>query len=284
MTLCDVGSIATRQGGVVSRAQLLRLGWSVQEIKTAVRARRLIPLYRGVYAVGHVALTDHGIARAAFLAAGPHAVISRHTATPLWTLTPSMPAVQDVTLLRGDRRSRAGLNVHHAQTLEIRYLDGIPVTSPRQTLADLNWPEALTRDALAKRLITPADVPAGADNTRSRLERGMLKLVRRAGLPEPLLNHRIGPYTVDFFWPDYGLVVETDGWATHGYRAAFERDRARDAHLAAAGLAVLRITERRLVREPYRVVAQIAQAAAARAPSASKSSVYGWSVASATGS
>ena len=126
-------------------------------------------------------------------------------------------------------------------------------------------------------------MPAGIDDTRSRLERRLLALVRRAGLPEPLVNHRIGPYTVDFFWPAFNLVVETDGWATHGYRAAFERDRARDAHLAAAGITVLRITERRLTREPVRVIATIAQAAAARAPSASKSSVYGWPVASATG-
>jgi very-short-patch-repair endonuclease len=158
------------------------------------------------------------------------------------------------------------------------------VTSPRQTLADLGWPEAVTREALARRLIRPEDVPGGGDNTRSRLERRLRALIRAAGLPQPLTNHRIGPYTVDFFWPELNLVAETDGWATHGYRAAFERDRERDAHLAAAGLTVMRITERRLTREPLRVVATIAQAAAARAPSASNSSVYGWSVASATGS
>ena len=39
----------------------------------------------------------------------------------------------------------------------------------------------------------------------------MLALLRNAGLPEPLVNRRIGPYVVDFAWPRLGLVVETDG-------------------------------------------------------------------------
>ena len=78
------------------------------------------------------------------------------------------------------------------------------------------------------------------------------------------------------------MAVETDGWATHGRRAGFEDDRARDAALLAAGWRVLRVTYRRLRREPVLVAAQLA-AVLAQAASASNSSVYGWSVASATG-
>ena len=80
------------------------------------------------------------------------------------------------------------------------------------------------------------------------------------------------------------MAVETDGWATHGRRQAFEDDRARDAFLLAAGWRVLRVTYRRLKHHPTLVAAQLAAVLAqAAAPSASNSSVYGWSVASATG-
>lgn len=46
------------------------------------------------------------------------------------------------------------------------------------------------------------------------------------------------------------MIVETDGHETHGTRAAFERDRARDARLQAAGYRVLRFTYRQILREP----------------------------------
>jgi very-short-patch-repair endonuclease len=45
-------------------------------------------------------------------------------------------------------------------------------------------------------------------------------------------------------------VVELDGFAFHRTRAAFERDRARDAALQLAGFRVLRITHKRLLDEP----------------------------------
>jgi very-short-patch-repair endonuclease len=57
-------------------------------------------------------------------------------------------------------------------------------------------------------------------------------------------------------------VVDVDGYAYHGTRAAFERDRARDAELQAAGYRVIRVTWRQLVDEPEAVIARIAQALA----------------------
>ena len=67
------------------------------------------------------------------------------------------------------------------------------------------------------------------------------------GLPEPLVNHALivpdhGHCEVDFYWPKQRLIVETDGWSAHGSRAAFAKDRARDAALQAAGYRVVRFT------------------------------------------
>jgi very-short-patch-repair endonuclease len=56
------------------------------------------------------------------------------------------------------------------------------------------------------------------------------------------------------------LIVEVDGYATHGDRAAFESDRRRDQILTAAGFRVIRITWRQLTEQPYEVIARLAVA------------------------
>jgi very-short-patch-repair endonuclease len=60
------------------------------------------------------------------------------------------------------------------------------------------------------------------------------------------------------------VIVEVDGFAFHNTRAAFERDRASDRALQAAGYVVLRITWRQLVDEPEAVIAAVATALAQR--------------------
>jgi hypothetical protein len=98
--------------------------------------------------------------------------------------------------------------------------------------------------------------------TRSELERRFRALCRRAGLPRPLSNVEVAdadnhPHEVDFYFPAYGLIVETDGWRDHGTRIAFERDRAKDAALVAAGHIVLRFTKRQIFEDPDTVAARV---------------------------
>jgi hypothetical protein len=83
--------------------------------------------------------------------------------------------------------------------------------------------------------------------TKSQWEIRMLGLVSGAGLPEPLVNEPFdapdyGECKPDFHWPAQRLIVETDGFDSHGTRAAFESDRAKDADLTAAGYRVVRFT------------------------------------------
>ena len=60
-----LAQLATSQDGIVERRQLTELGLGAGAIDHRVRAGRLIVLHRGVYAVGHEALTDRGRMRAA---------------------------------------------------------------------------------------------------------------------------------------------------------------------------------------------------------------------------
>jgi very-short-patch-repair endonuclease len=110
--------------------------------------------------------------------------------------------------------------------------------------------------AAVVRLLAHHDVDA---TTRSALEDELLELCRRYGIARPALNSRVRGFEVDFAWPAQRLVVETDGHRHHGTRAAFERDRARDAELVGAGWRVVRLTHRRVHGAPSEVADLLAR-------------------------
>src|SRR4051794_6402636 len=80
-----IAALAGRQKGAVERAQLLDAGLSRHEI-TRRMGRTLQPVFRGVYAVGHVSLSREGHFKAALLAAGEGAVLSHHAAAEVHEL------------------------------------------------------------------------------------------------------------------------------------------------------------------------------------------------------
>ncbi|HEX7059937.1 MAG TPA: DUF559 domain-containing protein [Solirubrobacterales bacterium] len=89
--------------------------------------------------------------------------------------------------------------------------------------------------------------------TRSELERRFLPLADAAGLSVPQTRQWLNGFEVDFFWPDLGLVVETDGLRYHRTPAQQARDRLRDQAHMAAGLAPLRFTHAQVRFEPGHV-------------------------------
>jgi very-short-patch-repair endonuclease len=269
---------------VVSRRQLIELGLGDREIGRRVRAGRLHRIHRGVYAVGHPRLTMHGRLLAAVVSYGDRAVASHHSAAVIWGLRKERGPRVDVTVPGGGGRSRRGAIIVHRSSLpptDVTICEGIPVTTPARTLIDLA--DVLPRRALERALDEAAflrldlrtlrPVPGrrgtgrlrrvlarhrpGSTRTRSWLEERMLALCRRAGLPQPEVNQEIEGHEADFVWREARLIVETDGWAAHGTRAAFEWDRRRDAEHTAAGWRVVRITIRRLEEEPEAVAEQL---------------------------
>jgi very-short-patch-repair endonuclease len=259
--------LAGRQDGVVDPQAAACARYPGKRIDHRVRIGRLIVVYRGVYAVGHDALSDRGRIRAALLAVGPRASASHTTAAYLDHLAPTLPAVLHVTTLGRAPRDRDGLIVHETtRPFAPRTVGGFRATPTPRTLEDLGWPDKLVREAAARGLIRPQDVPSKIDATptQSELERRMRRLCAAAGLPQPIVQYPIAPYKIDFAWPEHRVLVETDGWGTHGRRQAFEDDRAKDADLAARGFVVIRFTWRQLEEEPYTVAARLAAALALR--------------------
>jgi very-short-patch-repair endonuclease len=260
-----LAELAQRDHGVLATAELLACGLTHPGIYRRARAGRLHRLHHGVYAVGHVALSREARWLAAVKACGTGAVLSHQSAAELWELSPRRPDPIHVTV-PAERcpRSRGGIIVHRSKTLtshdSVRR-DRIPVTTPSRTLRDLKrvlprerWEAAM--DRARSRGFSVAEILDEAP-TRSALERKFLRLCRRHRIPEPRVNVRVGPFLVDFLWPEQRLIVEVDGYEFHGGRASFEADRARDAELIAQAYQVLRFTYRQTTESPGVVAARL---------------------------
>jgi very-short-patch-repair endonuclease len=255
--------IAARQYGIISFAQLVWAGLTPDGITRRVRASRLHRIYRGVYAVGHTALSSEGRWFAAVCACGDAAVLSHRSAAALWRMLVPEPGPTNVTVpTAAGRRQRPGIRLHRSRHLPpgatTRYRR-IPVTTPSRTLTDLrrvvNADELRRAIRQAEFLRLPiADVLSDEHElTRSQLERAFLETCRRHRLPRPEVNVVIGGREVDFLWREQRLIVEVDGYRSHGTRSAFEEDRARDLDLKLFGYYVVRFTYRQLMGEPARV-------------------------------
>jgi very-short-patch-repair endonuclease len=80
-------------------------------------------------------------------------------------------------------------------------------------------------------------------------------LARAAAFPLPLSKHRVLGYEADFWFPDQGLIVETDGLRYHRTPAQQARAVKRDQTHQAGGLRVLRFTHWQIAYEPNEVTA-----------------------------
>jgi hypothetical protein len=264
-----IADLAERQHGVVAVRQLRALGAGRGAIDHWVKTGRLHVWYRGVYAVGHRALKREGRWMAAVLAVGPDAALSHRSAGALSGVRPSARRAIEVTVGR-KVRGPAGVEVHHARLEpdEVTTIDGIPVTTAARTLVDLAavLPPDQLRNAVKQAQILRLPYPdleryrgrRGIQNlprqdlppTRSELEDRFQAFLDAHGLPPALVNSALNEKEPDIRWPQAKLIVELDGFDTHGTREAFETDRARDRALLVTGWRTIRVTWRQLHAQP----------------------------------
>ena len=294
-----ITAIAAMQHGVVARPQLLEAGLTPRMVQSRVASGQLCPLHRGVYLLGNLRgrlQPPRAREMAAVLACGPGTVVSHRSAAGLWDLLPSpgplAPLEIDVTVGATARPRRPGIRARRCVDLdpgETGVVVGIPVTTPVRTLQDLATvvgAQELNRAAARaerRNLVQREELAAlvarrhgrrgvevlrvalgegGPMLTRSEAEERFLAMVGNGRLPVPETNVVVGGHEVDFLWRAERLVVEVDGFGFHASRHSFENDRRRDAELTGAGLRVVRITWRQIMREPGATLVRLAQALA----------------------
>jgi len=192
-----------------------------------------------------------------------------------------------ITTIGRKVESQPQLTQHRVMCLDIRDVSlrhGLPVTSPARTLIDcaLNPNiDHLLNEARVLKLVTDAEIDAAMRRcprrkgtgpmrrllaaetapgyTRSEAERRLKRLITKAEIEWPVFNQPLLGVRPDALWMRQKVVVEVDGYQAHGHWAAFQRDRARDRRLIAAGFIVLRFTWHQLTEKPLQVVAEIAR-------------------------
>jgi hypothetical protein len=148
---------------------------------------------------------------AVVLLAGETGALAWQSSGGLWAIT--RPWHGPVHVIGPRARRGDGFVIHRTRHLppeDVTVHWGIPTTTPLRTLLDLSR---------------------------------TLSLRAQYGLPQPVSNGFVCGREVDLHWPGLGLIVEVDGYETHGPRPAFEADRIRDQDLLVAGWRVARVTD-----------------------------------------
>lgn len=289
--------VAALQHGRIHRRQLEAAGLGRYAIARRIRIGSLTSELPSVFSLIGARSDAIGTFMAAVLYCKGDAVLGSWSAASLWgildaTQQPRCGSETHVLLL-GRNAAQPGIKVQRVSALQrqdLRWRDGIPVSSPARTLLDLAATmselelESALSAAFRKKLVRRnhlVDViernpqargirclrslleQAGSlRDTRSKYERKLLELLKAAELPLPLTNQVIDGKLVDGVWPELKLAYEFDGWIYH--RDKFERDRLRDQQMLTAGHQIFRISGRQIDHKPYALVARIAAIITAR--------------------
>src|SRR3954470_23628809 len=265
-------ALARRQHWVVSRQQLLAIGYTSEAIDVRPEDARLHRVFAGGYAAGRPHLTRDGYLLAAVLACGAGAGLSDYSAAELYEMMKRRPGPVHVSVLAPRAPRVPGIEVHRRRRFDVRIHKGIPTTSPICTLIDISRGLADARrerainEAVNLDLIDLDELRSAArgrssaivrlldrDNfvvTDTILEQRFLRIVRRAGLPLPETQRHLAGGRVDFHWPELGLIVESDSLRFH--RTPFQQrsDTRRDQTHFKTKLRTLRFTHWQICREP----------------------------------
>lgn len=286
---------AAEQHGVIATRQLRACGIGKAGINARVARGQLHPRFRGVYAVGHDALTQTGEFAAALLACGEGAVLGDYCAAAHLGLRAWDDRRPEIIVARAGGRRIAGIRVHRRvlDPRDVWIRGGLRVTTPARTLLDLAATmdhkalRRLVRQAQAERRVNVrqllellgrhrghrgagrlrAVIADGPAPTRSIHEDQVLDLITKAGIERPEINPtlRIGGRTIkpDLLWRARRLAVECDSRRWHSDPLTQRDDADKQAILEAHGYRVLRITWQQAASHPQQTLARIRAALAA---------------------
>jgi very-short-patch-repair endonuclease len=290
MSISDrLHELALSQRGVVVRRQLIEIGVTDYQLATFIRSRNWYSPYRGVYVLPGAPFDERAKALAAVLSSPALAAIAYRTAAAIWGAPVPFPVKPDIVTKYGRPQRDGWFDAHRTRIwrpIDFVENDGLLVTSPVRTLIDVSG--ELTVDELGRcvdamlmsnvldlHLLASSVERFHSSPGRSMYRLGLALEQRLSDAPrgESPLETKVGRvlyeaelgelveqfevdvfgkrYRLDFFYPQEMVAIEVDGYAVHGNRTAFDRDRERQNALAAADILVLRFTS---TSSPERII------------------------------
>jgi very-short-patch-repair endonuclease len=301
-----IHELASRQYGLFARSQAFDLGITNEIVHRRLTAGWWTAAAPGVYSLPGWPDSWRRRLWLAHLDVGLHSVVSHEAAAGLHGLTPIPVGRVTVTVPHGDHERQADYEVRQSTDLRPHHcttVDGLPVTTPARTLVDLAArlrPDRLGRavdDAHVARRCRIEDVAAVYDELRrpgkrgmrtlkrvlafrvdgyvppeSVLERRLLAVLRKGGLPDPVRQAALPwrphePQRVDLLYPRQRVIVEADGRRWHSRLDRMADDRRRDREAQLHGHAVHRFVWEEITRQPA-LVCETVRAALDRAVAA----------------
>jgi very-short-patch-repair endonuclease len=296
-----LADVASRQRMLITLNDVRSAGGSQRNAQDRVYGGRWTRVDHGVHLIAGAPLDWSTQELAAVLAAGPGATASHFAAARLWGLG-FRTAGLEVSIPRGRKYRRANVRTHESTDLDrcrVVPRDAVPVTDPNRTLLDLgryigvqrlarvtetarrsdlvDWSSLIATLARHARRGRPgvrrlrAVILAGAHRaevTDTDVELLVLSLLTEAGLPEPVLHHRVHDgqrfvAEVDLAYPQWKIAIECDG-DVHLLSEVRERDLPRQNDLLLEGWIVLRFSRDRVWARPEAIVSEVRTAIAAR--------------------
>jgi very-short-patch-repair endonuclease len=271
--------IASQQAGCVATWQLRRAGLSPKAIRH--RTRGLRRLHDGVYLTADAPVTRLQRWWAATLTA-PGSVLGFASAGAAYEMRPREGTFEVIVRQGAGGPQRQGtLLICKTKHLHATTLDGLPITTPERTLADL-WPRLdakqqahILRNALRLKRLTIPSLAAHLNKANARQRpQTLTNQLRRyqdlqlhrcrsdaealavvtladAGVPAKNINIRIAGEEADLSWPDRRLIVEIDGGSFHQDKL---EDARKTAAWRAAGWHVERVPATDVCDDPDRLI------------------------------
>lgn len=280
------------QHGVISRRQLLRLGFTDSAIHSYLRARRFARIATGVYATFTGELTVESRWWAAVLRCGPGSFLYGSTALAAWGLLQVDCDQVEVAIASGAKRAVEPWirTVRIRAARETRTKGDLQIEAPADALIDATGSMMeesevlfLVIDAIQQNIVYPRDLNRALvgrriqhrkvirealalfdDGRTSALEFYAQRDVLKAhGLPPTVGQANLifegVRQKVDLLFADFGLIVELDGMLGHSGIRSVHRDMARDNRAAVRGMVTLRFGWNDVRRGPCGVARQIAE-------------------------
>jgi hypothetical protein len=253
--------IAARQHSLFTRAQAHSAGVTDHMIQHRLATGQWVLVARGVYRIAGVPVTWNQRALAACLISGAGAVVSHRSAAVLWGVSGFRPGPLEITVPPGRSNRNSLARVHRSAVTGVRR-DGVPVTRPARTIADLarvvsgDVLEEAVDDVLCRRLVRLDELHGrgalgrvlaawnGDGMPEGVAEMRVVRALVAAGLPAPACQYEIwhdGVFVarVDLAYPPFRLAMELDGFRWHAGRRPFRSDRLRRNRIEAAGWRLL---------------------------------------------